>query len=115
MRRLTRPGQTVGDRRYMSPEQVRGAGATQQSDVFALGVLAYELLTGRAPFDSDSAHDSMAAQLLREPRPLDQLRADVDAPLAQLVHKCLAKLPAHRPRAAEVHDALLSGAADLHT
>ena len=104
--RLTQAGVRVGDPRYVSPEQVKGEPATEQSDIYALGILAYEVLAGRGPYDTSGPVDLALAHLERAPRPLRQLRSDVDAPFEQLIERCLAKQPAHRPRAQEVVAAL---------
>jgi hypothetical protein len=74
--------------------------------VYALGILAYELLTGRGPYDARTPAELLAAHLQREPRPLRELRPGVDGSLAVLVERCLAKDPRRRPQARELADAL---------
>src|SRR5262245_13644880 len=64
---LTEPGMIIGTIPYMSPEQVRGEGLDVRSDVFSLGVVLYEILTGRRPFFNDSAAATMSEILTREP------------------------------------------------
>jgi serine/threonine protein kinase len=96
---LTAVGMRVGDIRYMSPERIRGAAASERSDVYALGMLAYEVLTGRAPWDSQWDTDLIAAHLTAPPRPLVELRPGLDAGAARLIEQCLAKEPNYRPRA----------------
>lgn len=105
--RLTKTGQTLGDPLHMSPEQLRGEAVTQESDVYALGILAYELLTGAGPYGTLEDREPIAARLAREPRPLHELRRDADAALSDLVRRCLAKSAEHRPRASEVFEALM--------
>ncbi|MBI4520499.1 MAG: serine/threonine protein kinase [Gemmatimonadetes bacterium] len=107
--RLTATGERVGDLEHLSPEQLRDEPLTPQSDVYALGVLAYELLTGAGPFPASSAAELVHAQLTSEPRPLAEVRPDVDAGLATLVRRCLAKDPGRRPDAHEVYETLVRG------
>ena len=104
--RLTAVGVKLGETRYMSPEQVRGEPVTEQSDVYAFGILAYEALTGRGPYDAQSEAQMIAAHLQGEPKHLRDLRSDVDAPMAALIERCLAKDPNRRPRAQELARAL---------
>lgn len=104
--RLTRPGQLLGDPRYMSPERLEGEGLTARADVYSLGILGYELLTGEGPFGERPAAQLVAAHIKEEPRPLRSLRPDAPAGLGDLLTRCLAKDPSHRPDAAYVHRAL---------
>lgn len=104
--RLTAAGIKLGDTRYMSPEQVRGEPVTEQSDVYAFGILAYEVLAGRGPYDVKGEAQMIAAHLQGEPRKLRELRGDVDAAVATLIERCLAKDPNRRPRAQEIAGAL---------
>jgi serine/threonine protein kinase len=97
--RLTKPGERLGDPSHMSPEQLRGGPVTQASDIYAFGVLAYEVLTGAGPFRARSDAEVGAAHLSAEPPPLQELRSDVEPGLAALVRRCLAKSPEHRPLA----------------
>jgi serine/threonine protein kinase len=104
--RLTQVGVKLGETRYMSPEQIRGEQVTEQSDVYAFGILAYEVLSGRGPYDAKSEAQMIAAHLQREPVKLRDLRGDVDGPVAALIERCLAKEPNRRPRAQEIAVAL---------
>jgi len=104
--RLTAAGIRLGDTRYMSPEQIRGEPVTEQSDVYAFGILAYEVLTGRGPYDAKGEAQMITAHLQREPLRLKELRDDVDAAAANLIERCLAKEPNHRPRTEEIARAL---------
>lgn len=100
--RLTREGERPGDPRYMSPEQLRGEPLTGQSDVYGLGVVAFELLTGKGPFD-DAEIGSMAAAHIRRPAPdLSLRRPDIPQALSEIVQRCLAKKSEHRPRAKDL-------------
>ena len=81
----------VGTAAYMSPEQARGGPVDFRSDQFALGVLLYEMLTGRRAFDRPSAVETLAAILHDEPPPLTDLNPRVPANLARIVGRCLAK------------------------
>jgi serine/threonine protein kinase len=104
--RLTAAGVKLGETRYMSPEQLRGEPVTEQSDVYAFGILAYEVLSGRGPYDAKGEAQMIAAHLQREPLKLRELRGDVDPAAAALIERCLAKDPNRRPRAREIADAL---------
>lgn len=109
--RLTTAGQRVGVTAYMSPEQSRGDPVTEQSDVYAFGVLAYDVLTGRGPYDARTDMQLLEAHLRRQPRPLRELRQSVDPALAALVEACLAKDPQRRPLAGELVNTLEPGRA----
>ena len=97
---VTGTGVMVGTPAYMAPEQIAGGSAESRSDIYALGVLAYELLAGSVPF-TGSAQDIVVAQLTKTPAPLAQQRPDVPPALNDLVMRCLAKTPAERWRHAE--------------
>lgn len=93
----TAVGVAVGTPAYMAPEQVAGdPAADHRIDLYALGLLAYELLTGKAPFAGDSPHQTMAAHLTRQPTPPDAMRANLPPGLSNLVMRCLQKDPDHR-------------------
>jgi serine/threonine protein kinase len=109
--RLTAVGVKLGETRYMSPEQIRGEQVTEQSDVYAFGILAYEVLAGRGPYDAKGEAQMIAAHLQRVPLKLRELRDDVDAAVAALIERCLAKDPNRRPRAQEITVALTAGSA----
>jgi len=100
--RLTQQGQLLGDPRYMSPEQLLGEPLTDESDVYSLGILAYEVLTLEHAYPATSKVQIATAHLEKEPIPLRQLRPDADPRLEELLTRCLAKKPMHRPRASEV-------------
>src|SRR5205823_11116210 len=109
--RETDPGVVLGTVRYMSPEQTRGEPVAAASDVFSLGVVLYELTTGRHPFPADSHLATLDALRAQTPVPPALLNPEVPAPLDALVLQMLEKDPRLRPSAAEVADALADLAA----
>jgi eukaryotic-like serine/threonine-protein kinase len=91
----TRAGVILGTASYMSPEQARGMPADHRSDVFAFGVVLYEMLTGRQPFRGDTVSDVLASVLAREPD-LDALPSTLPPRLLELVRRSLDKHPRRR-------------------
>ncbi len=105
--KLTQAGSTVGTMAYMSPEQAVGEDVDQRSDIFSLGIILYELLTGSRPFEGRHDAAIMYAIVNEEPIPIGQLRPDLPAGLEQIVASCLAKDRKKRfQSAAELRDAL---------
>ena len=99
---LTATGIAVGTPAYMAPEQATGdPGADHRVDLYALGALAYEALTGCAPFKGPTPQAVLAAHVMKEPEPVADRRQDVPPALAALVMRCLAKQPSDRPRSAD--------------
>jgi len=84
-------GAVMGTAPYMSPEQARGQNVDARSDIFSLGIVLYEMITGRAPFEGESSSDVIAALLTREPLPLTESLAEVPRELEQVVAKTLCK------------------------
>ena len=99
---VTSAGIAIGTPAYMAPEQLAGdAAADHRIDIYAVGLLAYELLTGSSPFTGPSPRETLAAQLTRDPKPLHEVSPEVPRTLSALVMRCLAKDPAARPQRAE--------------
>ena len=86
----------MGTPHYMSPEQVRGAKADARSDIFSLGCVFYELLTGHKPFDAESMHGVLFKIMQEEPVPLREAAPGTPEALAHVVEKALAKNPDER-------------------
>jgi Tol biopolymer transport system component len=107
---LTEEGTVLGTLQYMAPEQVEGAEATPRSDIFALGVILYEMATGRRAFEGKSRNSLIAAILESDPRPMSELRT-VPPLLEEIVRKCLEKDPAARWESAHDVRMLLDSAA----
>ena len=94
---VTSVGVTLGTPTYMAPEQAAGDPAIDhRADIYALGVMAYEMLTGAPPFTGAAAQSVLAAHMTRQPEPIDSRRAAVPAALSAVVMRCLEKKPADR-------------------
>jgi eukaryotic-like serine/threonine-protein kinase len=94
--RITQPGALVGTPAYMAPEQLNGGAVDARADVFALGVLLYELATGRHPFEAPTPLGTIARVLESEPRPVAAVRSDVPDALARAIGRALRKEPSER-------------------
>ncbi|MDA0632150.1 serine/threonine-protein kinase [Nonomuraea sp. MCN248] len=106
--RLTRTGQQLGTAAYMSPEQVSAGQPTERSDIYSLGAVLHELLTGRHLFTGPSEYSVMDQHINARPVAVGQLRPDVPRALDELILAMLEKQPEDRPAtAAEVHDRLM--------
>jgi eukaryotic-like serine/threonine-protein kinase len=92
----TEAGVVMGTARYMSPEQVRGLAVDARTDVWSLGVVIHEMLTGRVPFKGETASDVIAAVLEREPQPLMTQGEEIPIELKRIVSKALRKDPEER-------------------
>lgn len=104
---LTAEGRILGTVAYMSPEQAEGTPVDPKSDVFSLGILLYEMTTGRRPFQGESTLGTLAAVLQANPRPVAELRPDVAPDLAAIIDRCLQRQPSERYRdATELHQEL---------
>jgi dienelactone hydrolase len=93
---MTRPGVTAGTVGYMSPEQVEGKPADARSDVFALGVVMFELLTGHRPFTGDSTWGTLQKTVNTDAPDVGRLRPETPRALARIVARALARIPADR-------------------
>ena len=105
--RTSATGTFAGTLGYSAPEQLRGERVDSRADVFALGAILYELITGRRAFPGATAADVVAAVLARAPAPLAAMGADVPGELDALVFRCLQKQPADRLDSAELMATLL--------
>ncbi len=107
---ITKVGSVLGTAAYLSPEQARGEPAEAASDQYALGVVAYQLMAGRLPYEAASLTDLARQQEGAPPPRLDELNRDVPAALAGAVMRALAREPRRRyADAAEMEDALRDG------
>jgi eukaryotic-like serine/threonine-protein kinase len=104
---LTLAGTLIGTPQYMSPEQCQGRPLDPSSDLYSIGIILYEMLTGVVPFDGDSALQVVVKQLHDPPQPIRELSPNVPASLAQIVMRALEKEPRNRQTsAAEMNEEL---------
>jgi eukaryotic-like serine/threonine-protein kinase len=87
----TQAGMVVGTLRYMSPEQARGQSVDHRSDIFSLGIMLYEMVTGQLPFTGDTPLDTLHAIAFEESRPVTALRPNLPTSLQRIVTRCLRK------------------------
>jgi serine/threonine-protein kinase len=97
-RRLTHVSMSpaLGTPDYISPEQVKGQRGDQRSDVYALGVMLYEMLTGETPFSGPNPLAVMNERVLHDPRPARKLRAEISPQLQEILNRALEREPRHR-------------------
>jgi len=93
---ITRTGTTMGTPAYMSPEQTRGEQVDHRTDIWSLGVVLYEIVTGQLPFKGDHEQAVIYSILNVEPQPMTSLRTGVPMELERIVNKTLAKSPGER-------------------
>src|SRR5205085_3655667 len=89
-------GQVLGTVSYMAPEQIRGEAVDARADLFALGIMLYELATGKRPFTGASSADVSSSILRDTPACVIQLRADLPRDLSRIIERCLEKDPRDR-------------------
>jgi len=106
---LTQTGHLIGTPNYMAPERLQGLAYNGQSDVYSLGVIAYQMLCGTLPFLSDSSNffTLIGTILTQEPRPLRELNPEISVSLEQLVMSALVKDPKKRPTPDEFAEQML--------
>jgi len=100
-------GTVMGTTNYMSPEQARGRPVDPRSDIFSMGVVLYEMVTGELPFSRETALDTMHAIVFEEAKPVTSVRPNLPAPVHQIISRCLRKRPEDRyPDASRLADDL---------
>ncbi len=111
---MTETGSIMGTAQYLSPEQAQGHAVTATSDLYSIGVMLYEMLAGRLPFEGESAVSIALKHLSEPPTPISQIRPDVHPALESVVMAALAKDPARRWQSAEdFAEALAAAGAQL--
>jgi eukaryotic-like serine/threonine-protein kinase len=109
---MTEVGSIIGTAQYLSPEQARGAPVDQTSDLYSVGVVLYEMLTGQVPFTGDTPLEIAMKHLSEVPRPPSELRPEIPHDLDSVVLRALAKDPSERYQSAEEMDADLARVAE---
>jgi serine/threonine protein kinase len=108
--RLTSAGQILGDVRYAPPEQLQGEAVRPGSDIYALAVTGYELLTGSGPFPGETGQARLIqAHVGQQPTPIRRIRPESSAALEDILLRCLQKRPDHRPSAKLLRKRLAGG------
>ncbi|HEX7598334.1 MAG TPA: protein kinase [Polyangia bacterium] len=97
-KRLTRPGVAMGTPEYMAPEQAAGYPADPRSDIYSVGSILYEMLTGVPPYEGDNVMEILHKKANQAPPPLSELRADVPPQVVALVDRAMARDPKRRPQ-----------------
>jgi serine/threonine-protein kinase len=108
---LTRTGTVIGTARYLAPEQVNGESVDARADVYALGLVLYEMLTGKPPFGGDTDVATAVARLTSAPQPLRSVRPDVTPAVEDVVARTLARDPDYRYSSAQAFREALTGSA----
>jgi serine/threonine-protein kinase len=100
--KVTTVGMAIGTPQYMAPEQAMGQGDIDaRADIYALGILGYEMLAGRLPFAADTPQGILAAHVMEAPKDIRDVRPGIPGPLADAIMRCLAKNPADRWQTAD--------------
>ena len=118
--RLTREGIVLGTPAYMSPEQASGRGVDHRTDIYALGTILYEILTGRCPFDGETAKEVLLAKITRSPTPPREIRPEIPLAVEAVILHVLHKDQDVRPQTIldlvpELEDALLQTSGKVPT
>ena len=98
---ITRPGEVPGAPLYISPEQAAGQEGDQRSDIYSLGVVIYQMITGQVPFDGTELGVVLEKHRTEAPLAPDEIRGDVSKPLMEIVMRCLEKEPDKRYQSAQ--------------
>lgn len=102
------PGLLAGSPFYMAPEVFRGERSSSKSDVYSLGVMAFQLITGARPFNGETYEELQNAHLVKYPPNLRSLHRELDPEIVKLIDRSLAKEPTLRPNARDIHEAVNS-------
>ena len=97
---MTRTGAVMGTPHYMSPEQARGQRVDTRSDLYSLGIVLYQMLTGRIPFEAETPWEVIRQHIEVKAEPVRRVRSEVPRPLERLVERCLEKRPDRRYQSA---------------
>src|SRR2546421_6001726 len=101
---MTEVGSIIGTAQYLSPEQAKGAPVDQTSDLYSLGIVLYELLTGSVPFTGDTPVEIAMKHLSAPVQPPSERRPDIPHDLDSVILRALAKSPAQRYQSADEMD-----------
>jgi serine/threonine-protein kinase len=111
--RITQAGMALGSLSYMSPEQLFGEANDTRADIYSLGVMLYEMVTGRVPFVKERPEALMFAIINSAPQPARAIRADIPEALDRIIDACMQKVPSHRPASAAVVASALRALLDV--
>ncbi len=109
--RLAGRGTVIGTPQYLSPEQARSEPLDNRTDLYSLGVVLYEMCTGRLPFRARNVPEQLILTLIHQATPVNELNPEIPEPLARLIARLMAKEPRHRPRSASELEKQLGEAA----